>query len=77
MFNHYDLTHKDILCVAVDWNSEPKRFVLVDLKKNEACLYHQVEEHDCSADTDHIRCVINEFLEKRDSDRFSADNGNG
>ena len=53
----YDLEYEDVLCSAVDW--ETYTFVLHFRGKK--YVYKQQGYISCSADTDHIRCVILEF----------------
>ena len=61
MRNAYHLLYKGVLCTAVDWDKRPKQFVFVI--NNKSYIHDQLGEYDCSADTDHIRCVIEEFLD--------------
>ena len=60
---HYNLKYKGVVCTAVDWLSVPTKFYL---KCNSNTYCYETDsfffEH---ADTDHIRRVIDEFLEKK------------
>lgn len=62
----YALTYKDITCIGVDWEKQVFVFLINGIEH----LYKQQEEISCSADTDHIRCVIEEFIEKRKEELF-------
>lgn len=54
----YNLEYQEVLCTGVDWVNEAFEFEY----KGEKYFYKQMQKYDCSADTDHIRCVIEEFL---------------
>ena len=56
-FTEYNLEYEDVLCKGVDW--EAYEFILVF--KGKIFNYIQKGNISCSADTDHIRCVIEEF----------------
>ena len=56
--DNYELTYKDVLCRKVDWSTETFVFVY----KGFTFKYVQKYPVKTSADTDHIRCVISEFL---------------
>ena len=58
-FTPYDLEYKGVVCLGVDW--EKYEFVFVFRKK--IFYYTQKGYISCSADTDHIRCAIEEFKE--------------
>lgn len=53
----YDLKYKDVTCTGVDW--ENLEFYL--LFKGKEYKYRQKGDISCSADTDHIRYLIEEF----------------
>lgn len=57
----YDLEYKGVTCIAVDWEAEPYKFVFK--YKGFTIGYVQKRYISQSADTDHIRCVIEQFLE--------------
>lgn len=57
----YDLEYKGVTCIAVDWEADPPRFVFK--YKGFTIGYVQKRYISQSADTDHIRCAINQFLE--------------
>ena len=56
--NKYDITHKDVTCIAADW--ENKKFILQ--YRGYTFSYTQKFDIVANADTDHIREVIDEFL---------------
>ena len=56
-FTPYNLEYQDVICTGVDW--ETYEFILVF--KGKMFNYKQKGDISCSADTDHIRCVIIEF----------------
>lgn len=56
----YDLEYKGVKCTGVDWENDIF-FLTLAGEKHE---YTPEEWISCSADTDHIRCVISEFVEK-------------
>lgn len=57
----YDLEYKGVKCTGADWEADPNKFSLI--YKGRQYLYEQKRFISQSADTDHIRCVINQFLE--------------
>lgn len=57
----YNLEHKGVTCTAVDWESHPYKFVF--LYNGKEFIFEQKRYISQSADTDHIRCVIEQFLE--------------
>ena len=57
----YDLEYKGVTCIAAEWEAEPPRFVFK--YKGFTIGYVQKRYISQSADTDHIRCVIEQFLE--------------
>ena len=57
----YDLEHKGVTCIAVDWESDPPQYVFK--YKGFTIGYVQKRYISQSADTDHIRCAIEQFLE--------------
>ena len=57
----YDLEYKGVTCIAADWEAEPYKFVFK--YKGFTIGYVQKRCISQSADTDHIRCVIEQFLE--------------
>ena len=60
MLEPYNILYRGVLCSAVDWSSEPKRFVFT--VNNNAYIHEQVGEYNCKSDTDHILFVIDEFI---------------
>ena len=55
----YDLKYDDVLCTAVNWETREFYFTF----KGKEYKYKQQGDISCNADTDHIRCVIEEFKE--------------
>lgn len=55
----YDLEYKGVTCIGADWENDT--FLLVYNRKS--YIFKQKRRISQSADTDHIRCVINQFLE--------------
>ena len=55
----YDLEYKGVKCTGVNWEDD---IFYLTVAKTEY-VYTPTEWISCSADTDHIRCVINEFIE--------------
>ena len=55
----YDLEYKGVTCIGADWETD--QFLLI----YNGCQYLYVQKRyiSQSADTDHIRCVIDQFLE--------------
>lgn len=74
MLEPYNILYRGVLCSAVDWSSTPSKFVFT--VNNTSYIHEQVGEYDCSADTDHILCVIDEFIAKKNkgsgSNQFDA-----
>lgn len=62
----YSLTFKEVTCIGVDW--EKKVFIL--LINGIEYIHEQKEAFSCSADTDHIRCAIDEFIEAKKEELF-------
>lgn len=56
----YDIAHRGVRCIAVNWAVKPHRFVLIFNGKT--FIYSQKNEYSFVADTDYIRAVIDEFL---------------
>lgn len=56
----YDLEYKGVKCTGVNWEEDVFFLILA----GENYEYTPEEWISCSADTDHIRCVIEEFIEK-------------
>ena len=55
----YDVEYKGVKCIGVDW--ETKLFLFE--YDGEVHIWFQTADVDCTADTDHIRCVIeDQFL---------------
>lgn len=55
----YNLEYHGVKCVGVDWDMQLFHFEY----QGEQHLWFQTDAIDCNADTDHIRCVIdNQFL---------------
>lgn len=61
---NYNLTYRGVTCIAADWESTPYKFAF--LYKGHTYLFEQKREIRQNADTDHIRCVIEQFLEDVD-----------
>lgn len=57
----YNLEYKGVICTGADWEKDPYEFELT--YKGKVYLYKQKRYISQSADTDHIRCVIKQFLE--------------
>lgn len=57
----YGLKYAGVVCIAADWESTPYKFIL--LHKGHIYSFEQKRDIRQSADTDHIRCAINQFLE--------------
>lgn len=55
----YTLEYKGVICIGADWEND--EFDLV--YKGKTYRFKQKRYISQSADTDHIRCVINQFLE--------------
>lgn len=54
----YDLHYNNVKCIGVDWENKIFHFEIAGksyIHKQKGCI-------SCSADTDHIRCVIDEFI---------------
>ena len=56
----YDLEYKGVKCTGVNWEDDVFYLTLA----GKEYTYTPEEWISCSADTDHIRCVIEEFIEK-------------
>ena len=56
-FTPYDLEYQDVICTGVDWEN----YEFIFSFKGKTFNYKQKGYISCSADTDHIRCVIEEF----------------
>lgn len=60
----YDLEYQGVKCTGVDWDMKLFQFEY----KNETHLWIQTDDIRCTADTDHIRCVIeDQFLPMKGS----------
>lgn len=57
----YSIEHKGITCTGVDWTDSPSRFFFSIGPFQ--FVYKQNGQYNCKADTDHIRCVIDEFID--------------
>lgn len=57
----YNFKYKGVICTAVDWESNPYQFFF--LYHGEEYVFTQKRYISQSADTDHIKCVIEQFLE--------------
>ena len=62
----YDLEYKGVTCIGVEWNAEPPLFSFI--YKGRHHIFEQKRYISQSADTDHIRCAINQFLESEGVD---------
>ena len=69
----YNLEYEDVLCIGVDWEEYEFMFVF----KGKKYLYKQKGGISCSADTDHIRCVIKEFKSELMTRFFDENFGKG
>lgn len=58
---NYHLTYRGVTCIDADWESTPYKFIF--LYKGHIYYFAQKREIWRNADTDHIRCVIDQFLE--------------
>ena len=56
-YTKYNLEYDGVLCTAVDWEN----YEFIFQFRNKEYHYSQTGYISCSADTDHIRCVIEEF----------------
>lgn len=55
----YNVKYLGVLCTGAEWNyKEPNKFLFTYCGRN--FEFTQQQEISCSADTDHIRCVIEE-----------------
>lgn len=61
---NYELEYRGVVCIAADWESTPYKFVF--LYKGNTYIFEQKREIRQSADTDHIRYAIEQFLEDVD-----------
>lgn len=57
----YNLEYKGVTCTAADWEADPFKFEL--LYKGCPYVFEQKRRISQSADTDHIRYAIEQFLE--------------
>ena len=60
-FSKYNLEHKGVVCTGANWHL----YVFLFEYKGVKYEYHQKCALRCIADTDHIRFVIEEFLEEK------------
>lgn len=58
MADKYNLTYRGVKCVEVDWGRELFTFIV----NNKTIKYKQQHYIESSADTDHIRSVIDEYI---------------
>ncbi len=65
---NYDLEYRGVTCIAADWETTPYKFTF--LYKGHTYLFEQKREIWRNADTDHIRCVIEQFLEDIDCSKI-------
>lgn len=65
----YNLKYKGITCIAADWEADPFKFVF--LYKGYSHVFEQKRQISQNADTDHIRCAIEQFLEDVDDNILS------
>ena len=56
--SEYNIKHNDVHCISVDWDKKIFTFIY----KKHMITYKQEMEVSCTADTDHIRVVIDMFL---------------
>ena len=56
-FTEYSVEFEDVTCIGADWD----KYEFVFVYKGKTFYYVQKGDISCSADTDHIRCVILEF----------------
>ena len=61
----YNLRYRDVTCLAVDWENDVFVLDYADRVYN----FKPIRYISQSADTDHIRCVIDQFLEVKNNDR--------
>ena len=64
MATDYNLRHKNVHCIGVDWDKKEFSF----LYKKHLFTYKQEGEINATADTDHIRIAIDMFLKHVDND---------
>jgi hypothetical protein len=65
----YSLTFKEVTCIGVDWEKKIFIFLINGIEY----IHEQKEDFSCSADTDHIRCAIDEFIEKKKEELFQRE----
>ena len=56
--NKYNITHKGITCTDVDWETDTFYLEYKGIKY----IYKSLGKVSCCADTDHIRCIIEESI---------------
>lgn len=56
--SEYNIKHNDVHCISVDWDKKEFTFIY----NKQIFTYKQESEVSCTADTDHIRVVIDMFL---------------
>lgn len=59
MTSKYDIEYMGVKCTEVEWN-EPIYIIFHFVKDGKTYHFISRKHYDCSADTDHIRCVIEE-----------------
>lgn len=59
MISKYDIEYMGVKCTEVEWN-EPIYTIFHFVKDGKTYNFVSKKHYDCSADTDHIRCVIEE-----------------
>ena len=62
MIEKNNIEHRGVKCVGVDWDLDP--YIFYFRYSGYDFLFHQTREISQSADTDHIRCAIDQFLEE-------------
>lgn len=65
----YSLTFKEVTCIGVDWEKKVFIFLINGIEY----IHEQKEDFSCSADTDHIRCVIDEFINAKKEELFNEE----
>lgn len=63
----YDLEYKGVRCYGVQWKADPPLFAFIYEGRDH--IFEQTRYISQTADTDHIRCAIDQFLEVMEKER--------
>ena len=63
----YDLEYKGVRCYGVQWEADPPLFAFT--YEGSDHIFEQTRYISQTADTDHIRCAIDQFLEVMEKER--------